>query len=122
MVHTNFSKISYEFPILVSGLKSKLTFSELEFEIGKELRTSPASVGKASTSSINFSYPIKHTTNNSIFIKTDFEKKEIYNETSGSVTNDKVIENFNLGFSIEKRDIFLNGDISLFSIDQKSHH
>ena len=114
----DFSKISYEFPILVSGLKSKLTFSELEFEIGKELRTSPASVGKASTSSINFSYPIKHTTNNSIFIKTDFEKKEIYNETSGSVTNDKVIENFNLGFSIEKRDVFLNGDISLFSIDQ----
>ena len=114
----DFSKISYEFPILVSGLKSKLTFSELEFEIGKELRTSPASVGKASTSSINFSYPIKHTTNNSIFIKTDFEKKEIYNETSGSITNDKVIENFNLGFSIEKRDVFLNGDISLFSIDQ----
>ena len=30
----------------------------------------------------------------------------------------KSSKNFNLGFSIEKRDVFLNGDISLFSIDQ----
>ena len=30
----DFSKISYEFPILHSGLKSKLTYSDLEFEIG----------------------------------------------------------------------------------------
>ena len=114
----DFSKISYEFPILVSGLKSKLTFSVLEFEIGKELRTTPVSVGDASTSGISFSYPIKHTTNNSVFLKTDFERKEIYNETAGSVTNDKVIENFNLGLTFEKKDIFNNGDISLFSIDK----
>ena len=114
----DFSKISFEFPILHSGLKSKLTYSELEFEIGKELRTSPVSLGEASTSGISFSYPIKHTANDSIFLKTEFERKEIYNETSGSVTNDKVIENFNIGLTFEKRDVFLNGDISLFSIDK----
>ena len=99
-----------------SGLKSKLTYSELEFEIGKELRTTPVSVGDASTSGISFSYPIKHTTNNSVFLKTDFERKEIYNETAGSVTNDKVIENFNVGLTFEKRDVFNNGDISLFQL------
>ncbi len=114
----DFSKIIYEFPILHSGLKSKLTYSDLEFEIGKELRTTPVSVGDASTSGISFSYPIKHTTNDTVFLKTDFERKEIYNETAGSVTNDKVIENFNVGLTFEKRDVFNNGDISLFSIDK----
>ena len=82
----------------------------------KELQTT-CICWKASTSGISFSYPIKHATNNSIFLKTGFEKKEIYNETAGSVTNDKVIENFNIGLTFEK-DVFNDGDISLFSIDK----
>ncbi len=113
----DFSKITYEFPILYSGLRSKITYSELEFEIGQELRTNPSSIGEASTSSINFSYPIKLTSTNSIFLKTDYQSNEIYNEAIGTVTNDKVIENYNIGLTYEKRDIFRSGDISLFSID-----
>ena len=34
------------------------------------------------------------------------------------MTNDKVIENFNVGLTFEKRDVFNNGDISLISIDK----
>lgn len=113
-----FSKISYEFPIFYSGLKSQVSYSELDFEIGKELRTNPSSKGEASTSNINFSYPIKLTSNNSIFLRTDFERKYIYNETTGSITNDKVIENFNLGLTFEKTDVFGFGGISIFSIDK----
>lgn len=113
----DFSKITYEFPILYSGLRSKITYSELEFEIGQELRTNPSSIGEASTSSINFSYPLKLTSSNSIFLKTDYQSNEIYNEAIGTVTNDKVIENYNIGLTYEKRDIFRSGDISLFSID-----
>ena len=113
----DFSKITYEFPILYSGLRSKITYSELEFEIGQELRTNPSSIGEASTSSINFSYPIKLTSTNSIFLKTDYQSNDIYNEAIGTVTNDKVIENYNIGLTYEKRDIFRSGDISLFSID-----
>ena len=89
----DFSRISYEFPVLYSGLKSKISYSAVEFEIGEELLTNPPSKGKASTVNINFSYPINLTKNNSVFLRTDFERKEIYNETTGTITNDKVIEN-----------------------------
>ena len=114
----DFSSISYEFPIFYSGLKSKISYSSVEFEIGEELRTNPPSKGKASTSNISFSYPVSLTKNNSVFLTADFERKEIYNETSGTITNDKVIENYNVGLTYEKKDTLRSGDIFTISIDK----
>ena len=114
----DFSRISYEFPVLYSGLKSKISYSAVEFQIGEELLTNPPSKGKASTVNINLSYPINLTKNNSVFLRTDFERKEIYNETTGTITNDKVIENYNIGLSYEKNDTFRSGDIFIVSVDK----
>ena len=114
----DFSSISYEFPIFYSGLKSKISYSAVEFEIGEELRTNPPSKGKASTSNISFSYPVSLTKNNSVFLTADFERKEIYNETTGTITNDKVIENYNVGLTYEKKDTLRSGDIFTISIDK----
>ena len=114
----DFSSVSYEFPILYSGLKSKISYSAVGFEIGEELRTNPPSKGKASTSNISFSYPVSLTKNNSVFLTADFERKEIYNETTGTITNDKVIENYNVGLTYEKKDTLRSGDIFTISIDK----
>ena len=42
---------------------------------------------------VGIKYPIQRTNNQSVFLKTSIEKKEIYNETTGVLTNDKTLEN-----------------------------
>ena len=112
----DFSQFDYEVPIGQSGLKAFALASRLEFEIGKELKTNPVSLGNADTYEVGLKYPIQRTNNQSVFLKTSFEKKEIYNETTGVLTNDKTVEKAKIGFDFEGRNIFQNDSISGISV------
>ena len=74
----------------------------LDFEIGKEIKTNPVSKGTASTSNIGLVYPIQRRRDSSILFRSNIERKDIYNEASGSTTNDKIIDNFNVGLTYKK--------------------
>ena len=95
----DFTKILYEFPIQQSGLRGTISYTDLDFEIGKEIKTNPVSKGTASTSNIGFVYPIQRRRESSILFRSNIERKDIYNEASGSTTNDKIIDNFNIGLT-----------------------
>ena len=112
----DFSQFDYEVPIGQSGLKAFALASRLEFEIGKELKTNPVSLGNADTYEVGLKYPIQRTNNQSVFLKTSFERKEIYNETTGVLTNDKTVEKAKIGFDFEGKNIFQNDSISGISV------
>ena len=112
----DFSQFDYEVPVGQSGLKAFALASRLEFEIGKELKTNPVSLGNADTYEVGLKYPIQRTNNQSVFLKTSFEKKEIYNETTGVLTNDKNVEKAKIEFDFEGRNIFQNDSISGISV------
>ena len=112
----DYSQFDYEVPVGQSGLKAFASASRLEFEIGKELKTNPVSIGDADTYEIGIKYPIQRTNNQSVFLRTSFEKKEIYNETTGVLTNDKTLEKTKIGFDFEGKNIFQNDSISGISV------
>ena len=112
----DYSQFDYEVPVGQSGLKAFASASRLEFEIGKELKTNPVSIGNADTYEIGIKYPVQRTNNQSVFLRTSIEKKEIYNETTGVLTNDKTLEKTKIGFDFEGKNIFQNDSISGISV------
>ena len=70
----DFTQFDYEVPVGQSGFKAFASASRLEFEIGKELRTNPVSMGNADTTEVGVKYPIQRTNNQSVFLKTSIEK------------------------------------------------
>ena len=112
----DYSQFDYEVPVGQSGLKAFASASRLEFEIGKELKTNPVSIGNADTYEIGIKYPLQRTNNQSVFLRTSIEKKEIYNETTGVLTNDKTLEKTKIGFDFEGKNIFQNDSISGISV------
>ena len=112
----DYSQFDYEVPVGKSGLKAFASASRLEFEIGKELKTNPVSIGNADTYEIGIKYPLQRTNNQSVFLRTSIEKKEIYNETTGVLTNDKTLEKTKIGFDFEGKNIFQNDSISGISV------
>ena len=112
----DFSQFDYEVPVSQSGLKAFASASRLEFEIGKELKTNPVSMGNADTFEIGVKYPIQRTNNQSVFLKTSIEKKEILNETTGVLTNDKTLENAKIGLDFEGKNIFQDSSLTGISV------
>jgi len=108
----DYSQFDYQIPVGRSGLKANLSTSILDFQIGQELRTNPVSVGNADTYEIGVEYPIQRSNDQSIFIKTNFEKKQIYNETSGTVTNKKVVENKRFSIDYQSKDKIFSGGLT----------
>ena len=56
----NFSlnKLGYNFPIGRDGMRGTLSFNQLKYKIGKDLKTSPQSKGDAFTYKANVKYPL----------------------------------------------------------------
>ena len=112
----DFTQFDYEVPLGQSGLKAFASASRLEFEIGKELKTIPVSMGNADNYEVGIKYPIQRTNNQSLFLKTSIEKKEIYNETTGVLTNNKTVENAKIGFDFEGKNIFQDNSLTGISV------
>ena len=112
----DFSQFDYEVPLGQSGLKAFGLASRLEFEIGKELKTNPISMGNADTYEVGIKYPIQRTNNQSVFLKTSIEKKEIYNETTGVLTNNKTLENIKIGVDFEGKNVFQDSSLTGISV------
>ena len=85
-------KISYNFPIYRNGLRSSFSLNHLNYKIGKDLKTSPRSKGNAFTYTANIRYPLVRSAIRTAIISGAYNFKDLYNETTGTVTSDKSIE------------------------------
>jgi len=112
------SSVSYNLPIGRDGLRVGLSFNDLDYKIGKELKTDPMSKGDAQTFTVSANYPVLRSIKRSVFIYQDFTKKYLYNETTGAATSDKEIESIRSGLSIQYIDNFLGGGYSQFNLNQ----
>ena len=108
----NFSlnKLGYNFPIGRDGMRGTLSFNQLKYKIGKDLKTSPQSKGDAFTYTANAKYPILRRAERALLISGGYNLKDMYNETTGVETSDKTIESFDSSILFQNIDnIFLGG-------------
>jgi hemolysin activation/secretion protein len=110
-------KIFYNFPIGTDGLRAGAFYSVVDFKIGKELKTNPISTGKAENANFNLKYPIYRSTADSLLTNFNYDKKYLYNTNAGSVTSDKELDNYTLGFTYQKIDQFIGGGYTQASIN-----
>jgi hemolysin activation/secretion protein len=110
-------KIFYNFPIRTDGLRAGAFYSVVDFKIGKELKTNPISTGKAENANLNLKYPIYRSTAESLLTNFNYDKKYLYNTNAGSVTSDKELDNYTLGFTYQKIDQFIGGGYTQASIN-----
>ncbi len=106
----NLKKLGYNFALGRDGARGNLSFNELNYKIGKDLKTSPKSEGEALTYSANMNYPILRNAIRSLLILGGFENKNMYNETTGVETSDKSINNLKTSLIFQNIDkIYLGG-------------
>ncbi len=108
----NFSlnQLGYNFPIGRDGMRGTLSFNQLKYKIGKDLKTSPQSKGDAFTYTANVKYSILRTAERALLILAGYNLKDMYNETTGVETSDKIIESFDSSILFQNIDnIFLGG-------------
>jgi hemolysin activation/secretion protein len=110
-------KIYYNFPIGSSGLRGGAFYSVVDFKIGKELKTNPQSTGKAENANLNLKYPIYRSAAESLLTNFNYDKKYLYNTSTGSVTSDKELSNYNLGFAYQKIDQIFGGGFTQANIN-----
>ena len=108
----NFSlnQLGYNFPIGRDGMRGTLSFNQLKYKIGKDLKTSPQSKGDAFTYTANVKYPLLRSAERALLILAGYNLKDMYNETTGVETSDKIIESFDSSILFQNIDnIFLGG-------------
>ena len=105
-------KISYELPIGVSGLRVGASFNELSYGLGKELTTNPKSTGTADSYNVNLKYPIYRSAAEALLFNANYDKKLLYNTSTGSVTADKELQNYNAGLTYQLTDQIFGGGFS----------
>lgn len=105
----NLKKISYDLPIGFSGLRAGTSYSVVNFKIGKELTTNPLSTGKAEDINLNLKYPIYRSVSKTLMTNINYDKKYLYNTTTGSVTSDKEVDNYTFGITAQQIDSFFSG-------------
>ena len=110
-------KIFYNFPIGSDGLRGGAFYSVVDFKIGKELKTNPISTGKAENANLNLKYPIYRSSAESLLTNFNYDKKYLYNTSTGSVISDKELDNYNLGFTYQKIDQFFGGGYTQANIN-----
>src|SRR6056300_63971 len=112
------NQASYSFPLGRSGLRGTASYSKLEYKIGKELETNPMSMGTADLYSTSIKYPLYRTAKRSFFVDGSYDKKKLYNESTGTVTSNKELDNYGLGFTLQNTDEFITAGFSQLSFTQ----
>ena len=108
-------KVSYEFPIGVSGLRAGASYNELNYGLFKELLTDPKSTGKGESYNANVKYPIFRSGLNSLMVSANYDKKKSVSTATGITTSDKVLDNYNAGLTYQNTDQLFGGGFTQLS-------
>lgn len=104
-------KLSYALPIGRSGLRANISYTDLNFKLGKELRNDDIT-GHARNWSYGLRYPLYRTAKTSLTLGGGYDWKSNYNEVAGVATGDREINVYNTSLTLEHVDKFLGGGFS----------
>lgn len=104
-------KLSYALPIGRSGLRANVSYTDLNFKLGKELRNDDIT-GHARNWSYGLKYPLYRTAKTSLTLGGGYDWKSNYNEVAGVATGDREINVYNTSLTLEHVDKFLGGGFS----------
>ena len=110
--------VGYSFPLGRSGLRSNFYYSKLDYQLGKELETEPASKGTADVYSGGFNYPVFNSSRRSVFLSGTYNFKDLYNENLGVVVSDKTAETQDVGLIFQNTDNIINSGFTQLSLTQ----
>lgn len=105
-------KLGYAFPFGSSGLRAGISYTDMYFELGKEITTDPVSLGKAKDFNLSLRYPIYRTSLTALYLGGTYDWKSSYSEASGIATSDKVVNVGVVNLTLEHTDAFLGGGFS----------
>ena len=105
-------KLGYSFPVGLDGLRAGISYTDMYFELGKEITTTPVSLGKAQNLNLNLRYPVYRTALTALYLGGSYDWKASYSEASGIATSDKVVNVGNLNLTLEHTDAFFGGGFS----------
>ena len=109
--------IGYNFPLGRSGLRSNLSYSKLDYKLGKELKNT-ASKGAANVYSGGFNYPILNSSRRSVFLSGTYNFKDLYNENMGVVVSDKTSETQDVRLIFQNADNLVSSGFTQLSLTQ----
>jgi len=101
-------KVGYALPIGRSGLRANVSYTDLYFELGKELK-SLNGLGHSRNFSSGLAYPIYRSGTTALMLAGGYDWKASYNEMSGAATSDKRTDVFNASLTLSHVDKILGG-------------
>jgi len=105
-------KLGYTFPIGLDGLRAGVSYTDLYFELGKEIKTTPVSLGTARNWNFNLRYPIYRSSLTALYLGGSYDWKASYSEAAGTPASNKRVNVGNLQLTFEHTDGFLGGGFS----------
>ena len=109
-------KVGYSLPISASGLRANVAYTDLYYELGKEMATDPVSFGKARNLSVSLRYPIFRSAGTALFIGSGYDWKSTINESSGLQTSNKRLDIYNVNLTWQRTDMFLGGGFTQLQV------
>lgn len=105
----SFGRIGYEVPLGYDGLRAGMSYSHLDYELGKELAPLDAT-GRADVYEFSLNHPLLRSRLRNLFARVSFEHKDL-NDRIGVVaqSSGKTIESLGAGVVYEERDSRFKG-------------
>ncbi len=109
--HLKVGQVSYSAPISTSGLRADLSYTDIRYELGKELSSLDAD-GNAHTVNVGVSYPWIRSRRANITTTVNYEFKDLSDSASGTKLHDKQLHSATLGTAGDMSDVFFGGGVT----------
>jgi hemolysin activation/secretion protein len=110
-------KLSYALPLGRSGLRANVSYTDLNYELGKEFRNDD-SIGQARNWTYGLKYPLYRTAMTSLTVGGAYDWKSNYNESAGATVSDKQINVYNASLTLENVDKVFGGGFTQVQLTQ----
>lgn len=104
-------KLTYALPLGRSGLRANVSYTDLNFKLGKELKNDNVT-GHARNWTYGLRYPLFRSAKTTLTLGGGYDWKSNYNEVGGNATGDREINVYNANLTLEHVDKFLGGGFS----------
>ena len=110
-----YARMGYNTPVGYSGLTFNAGLSYMQYELGKELRSSDLS-GEAMTANAGLRYPIIRTRQNNLYVTGNLDYKLLEDKQGTVQLRDRKYTNLTLGLNGDKLDQWQGGGLTNYGV------